>query len=76
VSKDKTYDDNNDVIISIYQVLVLGNFDFEWKVNVKKFKIIGKNLPKNFQNIVLMPETMTFVSIEIKQEVVPKRVNP
>jgi hypothetical protein len=40
VSKNQTYDDNNDVIRSIYQVLVLGDFGLEWKVNVGRFGII------------------------------------
>jgi hypothetical protein len=34
VSKDKTYDDNNNVIRSIYQVPILGDFGLEWRVNV------------------------------------------
>jgi hypothetical protein len=30
VSKDKMYDDNNNVIRSIYQIPVLGDFGLEW----------------------------------------------
>jgi hypothetical protein len=48
VSKDKTYDDNNNVIRSIYQFLVLGDFRFEWRVNFRKFRIVGENLLKSF----------------------------
>jgi hypothetical protein len=33
VSKDEMYDDDNDVIKSIYHVLFLGDFGLEWKVN-------------------------------------------
>jgi hypothetical protein len=53
VSKDETYDDNNNVIRSIYQVPVLGDFSLEWKVNGGRFRIVTKNLPKSFQNIIL-----------------------
>jgi len=55
VSKDKMYDDNNNVIRSIYQVPVLGDFRFEWRVNARKFRIVGESLLKSSQNIVLMP---------------------
>jgi hypothetical protein len=53
VSKDEAYDDNNNVIRSIYQVPVLGDFSLEWKVNCVRFRIVTKNLPKSFQNIIL-----------------------
>jgi hypothetical protein len=45
---DKTYDGNNNVINSNYQVLVLGDFILEWRVNAEKLKIVAKNLLKNF----------------------------
>ncbi len=82
VSKDEMYDDNNNVIRSIYQVLVFGDFGLEWRVNAGRFKIIVENLLKSFQNIVLTLEIAAFVFkccphlVEIKQEVVPKRVDP
>jgi hypothetical protein len=44
VSKDKEYDDNNNVIRSIYQVPILGDFVLEWRVNVGRFKIVVENL--------------------------------
>jgi len=45
---DKTYDGNNNVIKSNYQVLVLGDFILEWRVNAEKLKIVAKNLLKKF----------------------------
>jgi hypothetical protein len=81
VSKDKMYDDNNNVIRSIYQIPVLGDFGLEWRVNAKRFRIVAKDLTKSFQNIVLTPKTTTFVTntilylVDIKQEVVPKCVD-
>jgi hypothetical protein len=30
----QTYDDNNNVIISMYQVLIIGDFGLEWRVNI------------------------------------------
>ncbi len=56
VSKNETYDDNNNVIRSIYQVLVLGDFGLESRVNVGRFRIVVENFPKSFQNIVLTPK--------------------
>jgi hypothetical protein len=50
VSKDKMYDDNNNVIRSIYQVPVLGDFGLEWKVNAERFKIIAKDLTKSSES--------------------------
>jgi hypothetical protein len=82
VSKHEAYDDNNNVIRSIYQVVVFGDFGLEWRVNARRFKIIVENHPKSSQNIVLMLETMASIAnaishlVEIKQEVLPKRVNP
>jgi hypothetical protein len=55
VSKNKMYDDNNNVIKSIYQVSVLGDFGLEWKVNVGRFRIIVEISPKSYKNIVLTP---------------------
>jgi hypothetical protein len=46
-SKDDAYDVNNNVIRSIYQVLVIGDLDLEWKANSKRFNIIAKNLLKS-----------------------------
>jgi hypothetical protein len=82
VSKDKMCDDNNNVIRSIYQVPVLGDFGLEWKLNAEKFRIITKDFTKSFQNIFLTLKTVTFVTnailhlMDIKQEVVPKCVDP
>jgi hypothetical protein len=39
VSKDDAYDTNNNDIRFIYQVLIIGDFGFKWKVNVERFKI-------------------------------------
>jgi hypothetical protein len=47
VSKNDAYDGNNNVIISIYQVLVIGEVGLEWRVNVGRFKINVKNLSKS-----------------------------
>jgi hypothetical protein len=75
-------DDNNNVIRSIYQVPVLGDFGLEWKLNAEKFRIITKDFTKSFQNIFLTLKTVTFVTnailhlMDIKQEVVPKCVDP
>ncbi len=80
VSKDETYDDNNNIIRSIYQVLVFSDFGLVWRVNVKRFKIIAKNLSKSSQNIFLLEIATSIANVilhlvEIKQEVVPKHVN-
>jgi hypothetical protein len=81
VSKNETYDDNNNVIRSIYQVLVLGDFGLESRVNVGRFKIVVEIFSKSFQNIVLTPKIAASIAnaiphlMEIKQEVVPKGVN-
>jgi hypothetical protein len=40
VSKDNVYDANNNVIRFIYQVLVIGDFSLEWRVNARRFKIL------------------------------------
>ncbi len=47
VSKDDAYDTNNNVIRSTYQVLVISDFDFEWRVNSRRFKIVAENLLKS-----------------------------
>jgi hypothetical protein len=52
-SKDNVYDDNNNVIKSIYQALVITTSGLEWTLNINKFSIIGENLPKISQSIVL-----------------------
>jgi hypothetical protein len=52
VSKNETYDDNNNVIRSIYQVSILGDFGLEWRVNVGRFKVVVNFFSKNSQNIV------------------------
>jgi hypothetical protein len=51
VSKDDAYDANNNVIRSIYQVLIIGDFNLQWRVNTKRFRIVAKNLRKNSQNM-------------------------
>jgi hypothetical protein len=61
VSKDEMYDDNNNVIRSIYQVLIFGDFGLEWRVNAGRFKIVVESLPKSSQNIVLTLEIVAFV---------------
>ncbi len=53
-SKDNLYDDNNNVIIFVYQALVTTTQGLEWTFNTDKFNIIRENLPKNSQNMVLM----------------------
>ncbi len=62
VSKDDAYDANNNVIRSIYQVLIIGDFSLQWRVNTKRFRIVAKNLWKNSQNIVLMLEIATSIA--------------
>jgi hypothetical protein len=47
VSKDKAYDVNNNVIRSIYEVPILGDFGLEWKVNGRRFRIIVENILKS-----------------------------
>lgn len=44
VSKDDEYDANDNVIIFVCQVLVIGDLNLEWKANVGRFKIVGENL--------------------------------
>jgi hypothetical protein len=62
VSKDDAYDANNNVIRSIYQVLVIGDLNLEWRVKFEKFMIIAKSLLRSFQNIVLAPKIAAFVA--------------
>ncbi len=62
VSKDNAYDANNNVIRSIYQVLIISDFNLQWRVNTKRFRIVAKNLRKNSQNIVLMLEITTSIA--------------
>jgi hypothetical protein len=52
----------NNVIRFIYQVSIIGDLDLEWRVNSGRFKIIAKNLPRNFQNTVLVRETVAFIA--------------
>jgi uncharacterized protein YjfI (DUF2170 family) len=66
VSKDEAYDDNNNVIRSIYQVLVFSDFGLVWRVNVKRFKIVAKNLSESSQNIFLMLEIVTSIANVIR----------
>jgi len=60
--KDNADNVNNNVIKSIFQVLVIGNLGLEWRLNVKRFKIIVENLLKSFHNIILMPKIVAFVA--------------
>jgi hypothetical protein len=61
-SKDKVYDDNNDVIRFVYQASITTTQGLEWTPNIGKFNIIGEILPKNFQNIVLMLGIIPFIA--------------
>jgi hypothetical protein len=61
ISKD-IYDDDNNVIRSIYQALVNITLALEWTFNVRKFKIIGKNLPKSYLNTILMLSIIVYVA--------------
>ncbi len=51
-------------------------------MNLERFKIIAKKLPRSSHNIVLMLKTRTSIAnvisylVEIKQEVFANRVNP
>jgi hypothetical protein len=82
VSKDDAYDANNNLIRSIYLTLVIGDLVLKWRVNFGRFKIVMENCFENFQNIILMPKTTTLVAnaiphlVEIKQEVLARRVDP
>jgi hypothetical protein len=82
VSKDETYDGNNNLIRSICHVSIFSDFGLEWKVNAKRFKIVAKNLPKSSQNTILVPKTTASFTnvilhvVEIKQEIYPNYVNP
>ncbi len=53
ISKDDAYDDNNNVTIIVYQVPSIITQGLEWTFNAWRFKIVGENLPKNSQNIVI-----------------------
>ncbi len=46
MSKDEAYNDNNNVIKSMYQVSVLGDFGLEWRVNAKRITNVAENLSK------------------------------
>ncbi len=61
-SKEKVYDDNNDVIRFVYQASITTTQGLEWTLNIGKFNIIGEILPKNFQNIVLMLGIIPFIA--------------
>jgi hypothetical protein len=60
--KDNVYDDNNNVIKFVYQALVSTSQGLEWTLNIRKFNIIGENLPKNSWNIVLMLSIIFFIA--------------
>jgi hypothetical protein len=51
VSKDDAYDANNNVIKSIYHVSIIGDVSLEWRVNVKKFKIIVEIFQKDLRKL-------------------------
>jgi len=65
VLKNKAYDDNNNVIKSIYQVPIIDDLGLKWMVNVENFIIIVKNLSKSPQNIILMPKIMASIAKEL-----------
>jgi hypothetical protein len=46
--KDDAFDDNNNVIKSIYHVLFSSAHGLEWTFRAKKFRIVGKKLPQEF----------------------------
>jgi hypothetical protein len=79
--KDNAYNVNNNVIKSIFQVLVIGDLGLEWRLNVKRFKIIVENLSKSYHNIIFMPKIVAFVAngimhlMEIKQGILPNHVD-
>jgi len=79
--KDNAYTVNNNVIKSIFQVLIIGDLGLEWRLNVKRFKIIVENLLKNYHNIILMRKIVAFVAngimhlMEIKQGILPNQVD-
>jgi len=49
VFKDEAYDDNNNVIRSIYHVPVLGDFNFEWRVSGGSLGSLQKIFQKAFR---------------------------
>jgi hypothetical protein len=68
ISRDNAYDDNNNVIRSVYHALVTNTQGLEWTFDINKFNIIGKNLFKNSQNIVLILGTILFVINDIAND--------
>jgi hypothetical protein len=62
VFKDNVYDDNKNVIKSIYQVPIIDDFGLKWMENFEKFTIVVKNLSKTPQNIILMPKIVAYVA--------------
>jgi hypothetical protein len=62
-SNSNAYDDNNNVIKSIYQGLVTTTQQLECTFSTEKNSIIRKNLPKNSQNIVLTLGTISIANV-------------
>ncbi len=59
VFKDNKYNDNNNIIKSIYHVPIIDDLGLKWMMNV--FMIIAKNLSKSPQSVVFMPEIVAFI---------------
>ncbi len=62
ISKDNADNDNNNVTRSVYQASVTITQGLEWILNSRKFNIMGENLPKNSQNILLTLGSTSFVT--------------
>jgi hypothetical protein len=48
ISKDDAFDDDNNIIRFIYQVLFPIAHELGWILHVDRFRSIGENLPKSF----------------------------
>jgi hypothetical protein len=62
IPKDNAFDYNNNVARFLYQVPLPNGHGLGWIFHVDRFRIVGKNLPKGFLNIVLTLGTATFVA--------------
>lgn len=62
VFKDNAYDDNNNIIRSIYQVPIIDDLGLKWMVNVENFMIIMKNISKNPQSVIFMPKIVASIA--------------
>jgi cell fate (sporulation/competence/biofilm development) regulator YlbF (YheA/YmcA/DUF963 family) len=68
ISKDVSYDSNNFVSSSLYQIFTTSSQGRQWVVDFGCYCIVGDNLTHNIQKIILMLGTTSYVVKFMKQE--------